>query len=91
MPMRQYNSIQAARDDGQIGRYGLQGDGIHIIYETQIEYGWPNKDSEKDIIWSDYKLQPMPGCCGLVVSFNANVREEFHGYSFGDYFHKERL
>lgn len=41
--------------------------------------------------WVGYSLAPMPGCCGVVVSTGAWIKQSQQDCGFGDYFHKERI
>lgn len=47
--------------------------------------------SELTTHWAGYKLSPFPGCCGIVVSFNAFIDKDYQGYGLGQWFHQQRL
>lgn len=90
--MREYTSKEALIQDSQ--RHGYHfSEPIHIRHKTDILWSaWDKSWSEeKEVDWAAYKLAEMPGCCGLAISYNAEIHPDVQGFGLGEHFHKERL
>lgn len=91
MQTRVFNNIESCyKYIGPSLKYGFEYP-IHINHETKIVKEYLNLLEEQTVSWASYKLEKMPGCCGLVVSYNSFIRNEFQNYKLGDFFHKERI
>lgn len=90
--MKVYPSVEGYRSDiDKALKFGFHQP---IMIQHHIDYQKETYDKslkEYGMVWAQYKLQQMPGCCGLAVSFNAEINEYVRQYGLGEYFHEERL
>lgn len=89
---REFSSGEAFRASDTFKYSGGKGlfETVEVRRRTDMTYGMGNVHTYSPV-WSQYALSPLPGCCGVVVSHDSSLKEEFRGKGLGDFFHKERL
>ena len=107
MPIKVFSSADALRKSRypyHIGA-GIPEDGFCVKHEVECikeNYDGLPVNSNYEVcsiedaethgeVFASYKLKELPGCCGVVVSYNAFVDPIADGKGLGEHFHKERI
>ena len=97
--MKSYSSATALRADFAThwGSYeampGVKEPSIEIRHTTDKVYRdyTGRSGPEYTNTWASYKLDQLPGCCGVVVSNGAFIDKDQRGVGLGTFFHNERI